>query len=763
MNIQDILNQYDSMFDVESLETIELYLKNNIEMALHKNQLDVAFTLLNEMIGFCRDSMQVDKGLDYCRQLYELLNRLQIEQTYEYATCLLNLANAYRAFGKHALSQQYFEKCLEIYEQLQFENLLPFANLYNNWALLYQETNQYELAIQLLEKALDIVMDDPIKQAISRTNLAVSFIQNNETEKAFIHLKKAQAIFEEDGGEDFHYNACLVALGDVYLNQKNYALSSFYYEKGLIELEKRVGKNDNYDRVKEKLQYSKKMSQSQKNIEACELFYTHVFKEIIETEFTLYQDRIAVGVVGEGSDCFGFDDVISADHDYGIGLCFWLTKEDYEQIGKRLDERYHQFVLFKHHRRGVFVIEDFYESVLQTSDITNIEVIPEYLLACATNGKVFFDPLGKFSEIREKLNNYYPHELWRKRLATAIHNFSQYAQSNYSRMMARKDTLTANLCIYKAIETALDLIYLFNKQYAPYYKWKKEGIKNTPLGKEILPILNEISQLETQKEAWENVVYDAKMINEHDQVVILFDRVAFILLEELKKNHLVNDEDVFLEKYVMDIANGSYMALVNEIVELEWRQFDLVDNIGGRASCQDDYSTFSMMRKSQYMTWPKRLLESYKNDLIAANQRGWNLITEKYGRMMASTSPVEYGKIKDQMPLLSQQRINLQEQLIQIQVAWMEEFKEQYPNIATNARVIHTYEDQIDDTSYETYLRGEISTYSDQTIILYGRMIVDYVNKGRSYVKEIMTNTIHFYGYLSLEDAKEKLSHDSND
>ena len=68
MNIQDILNQYDSMFDVESLETIELYLKNNIEKALNENYFDVAFTLLNEMIGFCRDSMQVDKGLDYCRQ-----------------------------------------------------------------------------------------------------------------------------------------------------------------------------------------------------------------------------------------------------------------------------------------------------------------------------------------------------------------------------------------------------------------------------------------------------------------------------------------------------------------------------------------------------------------------------------------------------------------------------------------------------------------------------------------------------------------------
>jgi hypothetical protein len=60
----------------------------------------------------------------------------------------------------------------------------------------------------------------------------------------------------------------------------------------------------------------------------------------------------------------------------------------------------------------------------------------------------------------------------------------------------------------------------------------------------------------------------------------------------------------------------------------------------------------------------------------------------------------------------------------------------------------------MDDTSYETYLRGEISTYSDQTIILYGRMIVDYVNKGRSYVEDIMTNTVHFYGYQSLDEVK---------
>lgn len=751
MNIQEILNQYDSMFDVESLETIELYLKNNIEKALNENYLDVAFTLLNEMIGFCRDSMQVDKGLDYCHQLYELLNRLQIEHTYEYATCLLNLANAYRAFGKHPLSQRFFEKCLEIYEQLQFEDLLPFANLYNNWALLHQETGNYKEAILCLEKALKII-DEPIKQAITRTNLGVSLLQNNEVEKAFEHLKIANSIFEKDGGEDFHYNACLVALGDAYFKIKEYSVALFYYQKGLIELEKRVGQNDNYKRVKEKVDYCKLFSTKTKNIDACERFYELVFKDIIENEFSDYKDRIAIGIVGEGSDCFGFDDEISQDHDYGIGLCFWLIQKDYNEIYEKLSTRYHQLVHFKHPRRGVFEINAFYKMLLDNE-------YGEYL---CTNGKVFYDPLGEFSEIREKLNNYYPHELWIKKLATEIHNFSQYAQSNYPRMMARGDCITANLCISKAIESSLDLIYLLSKQYAPYYKWKKEGVKHLELGQNILPILEEIVMIEPQISAWENVIYDNKVLNTKDKIVVLFETIAKIILEELKKEHLVSDEDTFLEKYVSDIVNETYMNLVNEIVELEWKQFDLVENVGGRASCQDDFSTFAIMRKSQYMTWPKVLLESYLNDLKEANQKGWNLITEKYARMMESTSLIEFEKIKDQLPVLNSQRIQLQEQLINIQVSWMEEFKEKYPDIATNARVIHTYEDQKDDTSYETYLRGEISTYSDRTLVLYGRMIIDYVNRNKSYVEDIMRNTVQFYGYASVEDAQRKLKYDIN-
>ena len=193
------------------------------------------------------------------------------------------------------------------------------------------------------------------------------------------------------------------------------------------------------------------------------------------------------------------------------------------------------------------------------------------------------------------------------------------------------------------------------------------------------------------------------------------------------------------------------MNLVDEIVKVEFNQFDQVQNVGGRASCQDDFRTFKIMRQSQYMTWPKALLESYLNDLKEAEKNGWNLLTEKYARMMASTAPKEYEEIKHYLKPLSDERISIQEQLISIQVAWMEEFSKYYPKIAGNARMLRTHNDKIDDTSYETYLRGEISTYSEKTLMLYARFIVACLQHHKDYVREIMINTASLYGFDSLE------------
>ena len=197
--------------------------------------------------------------------------------------------------------------------------------------------------------------------------------------------------------------------------------------------------------------------------------------------------------------------------------------------------------------------------------------------------------------------------------------------------------------------------------------------------------------------------------------------------------------------------------LVEKIVLMEWKQFDQVQNEGGRADCQDDWNTFSIMRKSQYMTWPRNLLQSFYHDLSEAEAAGWNLITEKYARMMESTVPARFAAIKDTLPAMSQDKKNVCEQIIRIQVGWMETFAELYPNMAGNARSIHTYEDTPYNTSYETYLRGELGTYSDDTLALYGRMVVNLAKEGKNLAQMIMTNTALLYGYATLDEAEKML------
>ena len=85
----------------------------------------------------------------------------------------------------------------------------------------------------------------------------------------------------------------------------------------------------------------------------------------------------------------------------------------------------------------------------------------------------------------------------------------------------------------------------------------------------------------------------------------------------------------------------------------------------------------------------------------------------------------------------------------------MEEFAAEYPKLASNARSVHTVEDNLYNTSYETYLRGEVSTYSDKMLELYGRYVVSYARDGKNLTYDIMSNSVHMYGYDSLEAAEQ--------
>ena len=192
------------------------------------------------------------------------------------------------------------------------------------------------------------------------------------------------------------------------------------------------------------------------------------------------------------------------------------------------------------------------------------------------------------------------------------------------------------------------------------------------------------------------------------------------------------------------------------IAKAEFEAFDKVQNEGGRASCQNNWPTFKVMRMSQYKTWDEEMLLQYLADFKINYSKGRNMIEEKYARMMASTAPDEYAKFADKLPTISDEKRAIMEEIIRLQVQWMEEFALEYPGLAENARLIHTSEDMPYDTSYETYLRGELGTYSDKMLELYGRYIVEHARRGTNVAREIMWNTVQFYGYKSFEEAVTK-------
>ena len=201
--------------------------------------------------------------------------------------------------------------------------------------------------------------------------------------------------------------------------------------------------------------------------------------------------------------------------------------------------------------------------------------------------------------------------------------------------------------------------------------------------------------------------------------------------------------------------NPKTQNLAEEITKLEWQQFQLTENEGGRANCQGDWQTFHIMRMSQFLTWPLDLQESYKKDLERADSNGRNLITEKYAQMMESTAPEIFERtIKPYIKPILEPRKSAQEQIILTQVKWAADFRERYPHLGLAMRVLKTSEDTAENTSFETYLRGELSTYSAETFAKYQRFVNNLRAENLNLTQMIITNTVHMYGYDSLESAE---------
>ena len=224
-----------------------------------------------------------------------------------------------------------------------------------------------------------------------------------------------------------------------------------------------------------------------------------------------YLNGCAVGLVGEGSECFGFDDEISRDHDWGPGFCLWLTDDAMQCHGDALRAAYAALPdTFGGYRRlrvsemsagrvGVMTVSDFYRRYTglprAPETIREWRLVPLKGLSVVTNGEVFSDRVGAFSAIREELLRFYPEDLRRKKLAAACAEAAQSGQYNYLRCLRRGEVVAASLALARFISAVQSVVFLLNRRYMPYYKWSQRALRALPvLGAEIAPLLDSLAE-----------------------------------------------------------------------------------------------------------------------------------------------------------------------------------------------------------------------------------------------------------------------------
>ena len=308
-----------------------------------------------------------------------------------------------------------------------------------------------------------------------------------------------------------------------------------------------------------------------KGLELSEKYYREYGEKMIKEQFPEIAGQMAVGLVGYGSECLGFDDAISMDHDYGPSFCIWLPREVYGQYGERLQAAYDalpkEFMGFSGRveeeqgkgRVGVLCLEDFYVEILGRDSAPKTAgewfAIPEPALCAAVSGQVFEDFLGRFTEIREGFLAYYPEDVWRKKLAKSLAKAAQAGQYNYARAMKRGERIAAEIALTEFVKEAMQIVYLLNRKYAPFYKWMHRGMKELPVCGETGDMLSLLYQVPDPTEAWEGAGPDDFLyqLNTDDGRVVVIEAVCNVLVQTLNEMGISRVQDNFLQRHVEEV------------------------------------------------------------------------------------------------------------------------------------------------------------------------------------------------------------------
>ena len=234
-----------------------------------------------------------------------------------------------------------------------------------------------------------------------------------------------------------------------------------------------------------------------KGIEIARAYWEQCGAPVFREQFPNLWPYMAVGLIGAGSECFGFDDETSRDHDFEPGFCVFLPGEDIvdrrsafllERACAKLPRTFMGLRLglmapVGGPRRGVMRTGEYcLEKVGAADGVLTLGqwlTLPEQALAEAVNGEIFMDNYGEVTRIRASLARF-PADVRLKKLAGCLLLMAQAGQYNYARCLMHGETGAAQLAAVEFAQNAMHAVFLLNSAYMPYYKWAFRAMRALP-------------------------------------------------------------------------------------------------------------------------------------------------------------------------------------------------------------------------------------------------------------------------------------------
>lgn len=295
-------------------------------------------------------------------------------------------------------------------------------------------------------------------------------------------------------------------------------------------------------------------------LEIARAYYLEYGRPMLERQFPELMPRIATGLFGSGSECYGFDDQVSRDHDFDPGFMILLP-------GEGVVSRKEAFALERAYaalpsefagitrqklapvggmRRGVMRTTDFFQATVGSPDgvLSPLQwlQLPSHALAEATNGAVFHDGLGDVTRIRSLLARY-PDDIRRKKLAGYLLLAAQAGQYNYLRCLRHHETAAAQLAVVAFAESVREAVFLLNDAYQPFYKWSFRAMRELPR-LALMPALLEYL-----------LTTDNEGTLAHDKHEVI-EGIAADLVEELQRQGLTQAGGTDLERHAYSVNDG---------------------------------------------------------------------------------------------------------------------------------------------------------------------------------------------------------------